>query len=224
MRTSAPAPRPTAPRRNTTGTHRRAPEIIEAAARVFAERGYHGASTQAIADVLGIRQASLYYYFASKEEALEQVCMLGVEGFVERAAAIAGDAAPAAERIRRLVLSHLAPLDDRRDFVQVFLRDRHRLPDASRRRVGRQSRRLERIIHDVFDEGVRRGEFRADLDCRLATLALLGACNAVAAWHGKEPNAATERVGDEFATLLLEGAVKRGVAARPARGARSRRA
>ena len=45
---------------------RRAPQIIEAAARVFAERGFHGATTQDIADVLGIRQASLYYYFSSK--------------------------------------------------------------------------------------------------------------------------------------------------------------
>ena len=58
---------------------------MEAAARVFAERGYHGASTQDIADVLGIRQASLYYYFRSKEMALEQVCMQGVGGFFETA-------------------------------------------------------------------------------------------------------------------------------------------
>ena len=48
---------------------RRADEIIDAAARVFAERGYHGTTTQAIADVLGMRQASLYYYFPSKEAA-----------------------------------------------------------------------------------------------------------------------------------------------------------
>ena len=64
---------------------RRAPQIIEAAARVFAERGFHGATTQDIADVLGIRQASLYYYFSSKEAALELVCLKGVEGFFEAA-------------------------------------------------------------------------------------------------------------------------------------------
>ena len=64
-------------------------EIIEAAARVFAERGFHGATTQDIADVLGIRQASLYYYFSSKEVALELVCARGVEGFFEAANAIA---------------------------------------------------------------------------------------------------------------------------------------
>ena len=55
----------------------------------FAERGFHGATTQDIADVLGIRQASLYYYFSSKEAALELVCLRGVEGFFEAAKTIA---------------------------------------------------------------------------------------------------------------------------------------
>ena len=75
--------------RRSTSQRRRAPQIIEAAARVFAERGFHGATTQDIADVLGIRQASLYYYFSSKEAALELVCLKGVEGFFEAAKAIA---------------------------------------------------------------------------------------------------------------------------------------
>jgi TetR/AcrR family transcriptional regulator, cholesterol catabolism regulator len=61
---------------------RRYGEIIDAVAAVFAEKGYHGASTKDIADRLGIRQGSLYYYFASKESALEEVCQIGVEGFV----------------------------------------------------------------------------------------------------------------------------------------------
>lgn len=196
---------------------RRAVEIIEAAAKVFAERGYHGTSTQAIADVLGIRQASLYYYFSSKEEALEQVCMLGVEGFVERAAAIAAGAGSAAEKIRALIQSHVAPLRDRRDFVWVFLRERHHLSDESRRRVGRLSRRLERIVHDVFAAGVRSREFRADIDCRLATLALLGMCNAVPAWFLKEPGASVERIAAEYGRLVIEG-----IAAAPRRRATRR--
>src|ERR1700752_561375 len=67
----------------------RAEEIIDAAARVFAVRGYHGASTQDIADLLGIRQASLYYHVPSKEAALAIVCLRGVEGHYEAASAIA---------------------------------------------------------------------------------------------------------------------------------------
>lgn len=188
---------------------RRAAEIIDAAAAVFAERGYDATSTQAIADVLGIRQASLYYYFPSKEAALEQVCLRGVEGFVEQAAATAALDEPAPEKVRGLILGHLSPMRDRHAYVRVFLRDRNRLPDESRRRVGRVSRRYERIIQGVLEAGVRAGELRADLDCRLATLALLGMCNAAVNWYAIEPGATIERIADEFSRLVLDGLTPR---------------
>src|SRR5215831_9207359 len=175
--------------RRMTSQRRRAPQIIEAAARVFAERGLHGATTQDIANVLGIRQASLYYYFSSKEAALELVCLRGVEGFFEAAKAIAARPHTAQRRLTLLIASHLSPLVDRADFVKVFLNERQHLPRESLRRIGRWSRGLERIFEDVIKEGIAQREFRADLDARLATLAILGMCNAASNWHRKESTA-----------------------------------
>lgn len=183
---------------------RRAPEIVEAAARVFAERGFHGATTQDIADVLGIRQASLYYYFSSKEAALELVCLKGVEGFVDAAKAIAAENRSARERLSRLIKSHLSPLVDRANFVKVFLNERHHLPSESRRRIGRWSRGLERIFEQVIREGIESGEFRSRLDARLTTLAILGMCNAAPSWHLKEGRPVAD-IADEFAALVLDG-------------------
>jgi AcrR family transcriptional regulator len=203
----APAPRP------VRSPRRRAPQIIEAAARVFAERGFHGATTQDIADVLGIRQASLYYYFASKEAALELVCLKGVEGFFEAARAIAAAPATAGEKLSGLIKSHLMPLVDRSDFVKVFLNERQHLPTESRRRIGKWSRGLERIFEDVIKEGVRSGEFRHDVDTRLATLAILGMANAAASWYRKE-EVAIDRIAAEFARLALDGMVARPAARR----------
>jgi TetR/AcrR family transcriptional regulator, cholesterol catabolism regulator len=194
-------------------TRRRAPEIIDAAARVFAERGFHGATTQDIADVLGIRQASLYYYFSSKEGALELVCLKGVEGFFEAAKAIARGPGSARERLGRLIRSHLSPLTDRGDYVRVFLNERQHLPTESRRRVGKWSRGLEKIFEDVLKEGVRRGEFRHDLDTRLATLAMLGMLNAATTWFHREEEP-IERIAEEFTRLVIDGALARGAGAR----------
>jgi AcrR family transcriptional regulator len=197
--------RSTRPRR--LSARRRAPEIIEAAARVFAERGFHGATTQDIADVLGIRQASLYYYFPSKEGALELVCLQGVAGFFEVAKAIAKGPGSAADKLARLIKAHLSPLTDRSDFVRVFLNERQHLPAESRRRIGKWSRGLERVFEDVLKEGVRRGEFRSDLDTRLAVLGILGMSNAVANWYRSE-DVAVERISAEFARLLVDGVAK----------------
>jgi AcrR family transcriptional regulator len=198
----APLPRP------ARSPRRRAPQIIQAAARVFAERGFHGATTQDIADVLGIRQASLYYYFASKEAALELVCLKGVEGFFEAARTIAAAPATAGEKLNALIKSHLVPLIDRSDFVKVFLNERQHLPTESRRRIGKWSRGLERIFEDVIKEGVRTGEFRHDVDTRLAALAILGMANAAASWYRKE-EVAIDRIAAEFARLALDGMVAR---------------
>jgi AcrR family transcriptional regulator len=195
-------------RRARSSPRRRAPEMIEAAARVFAELGFHGATTQDIADVLGIRQASLYYYFPSKEGALELVCLQGVGDFVEVAKTIAKGPGTAAGKLARLIQSHLSPLIDRSDFVRVFLNERQHLPAESRRRIGKWSRDLERLLEDVFKEGVRRGEFRSDLDTRLAVLALLGMLNAVAHWYPKEA-VPIGRISDEFLKMLLAGVTKK---------------
>jgi AcrR family transcriptional regulator len=155
-------------RRVRQNSRRRSEEIIEAAAQVFAERGFHGATTQDIADVLGIRQASLYYYFSSKEAALELVCARGAEGFLEAAAIIASGPESATDKLRLLILAHLSPLLDRPDFVRVFQRAQA-FAVISRRRIGRTVRAYERVIEGVLKAGIRSGEFRTDLDPRLVT-------------------------------------------------------
>ena len=141
---------------------RRADEIIDAAARVFAERGYHGTTTQAIADVLGMRQASLYYYFPSKEAALEQVCARGTDGFVEGAEA--RDAARCAAAREARTPDRRAPGADRDHAAttsSVFINERRYLPDASRKRIGRKSRRIERIFEQVIQAGIADGSISA---------------------------------------------------------------
>ena len=186
---------------------RRADEIIDAAARVFAERGYHGTSTQAIADVLGMRQASLYYYFPSKEAALEVVCARGTDGFVEGAEAVMESAGTPLQKLTRLIAAHLAPIETMPDYVKVFINERRYLPAASRRRIGRKSRRIERCFEQVILAGIADGCIQPDTDARLAMLAVLGMCNAVINWREPERERDMGQVAAEFARLVASGLV-----------------
>ena len=86
-------------------------------------------------------------------------------------------------------------------------------------RIGKLSRGLERVFEDVLKEGVRRGEFRSDLDTRLAVLGMLGMANAVANWYRAE-EVAIDRISAEFARLLVGGVAKR---PKPRRGSIARR-
>jgi len=182
---------------------RRLSEVVDAAAKVFARRGYHGAATQDIADVLGIRQASLYYYFQSKEAALEAVCASGVEDYAVRAQKILKGNQTSSEKVAQLVFHHLAPLAERLDYTVVFLRERRFLPQPARKRIRAIEQRYERIIQRIIEQGVSSGEFRADLDTRMATLALLGLGNSAALWFGREPGMGLERITQSYVDLLV---------------------
>jgi AcrR family transcriptional regulator len=184
---------------------RRLSEITDAAAKVFARRGYHGASTQDIADVLGMRQASLYYYFQSKEAALEAVCASGVDDYAKRALAILKSEATSSDKVARLVFQHLAPFAERLEYTVVFLRERRFLPPPARKRIRTIEMRYERLIERVLEEGVASGEFRKDLDTRMATLALLGLGNSAALWFGREPETSLERIARSYIDLLVRG-------------------
>ncbi|MBX9592564.1 MAG: TetR/AcrR family transcriptional regulator [Hyphomonadaceae bacterium] len=184
---------------------RRADVIIDAAARVFAERGYHGTSTQAIANVLGMRQASLYYYFPSKEAALELVCARGTDGFVEAAEAVVEGAGAPLDKLARLIAAHLAPIETKHDYVKVFINERRYLPTASRRRIGRKSRRIERCFEHVILAGIADGSIDPGTDARLAMLAVLGMCNAVINWRAADQTRDMDRIAAEFAKLVASG-------------------
>jgi AcrR family transcriptional regulator len=184
---------------------RRENEIIDAAARVFAERGYHGTSTQAIADVLGMRQASLYYYFPSKEAALEVVCLRGTDGFVEAAEAVVEGQGTPLQKLARLIAAHLAPIETRHDYVKVFINERRYLPDASRRRLGRKTRRIERCFEQVILAGIADGSIRRETDARLAMLAVLGMCNTVINWRPEDRARDMRGVAAGFAALIASG-------------------
>jgi TetR/AcrR family transcriptional regulator, cholesterol catabolism regulator len=196
---------------------RRSDEIIDAAARVFAERGYHGTSTQAIADVLGMRQASLYYYFTSKEAALEAVCLRGTDGFVEAAEAVVKSKGAPLEKLARLIAAHLSPIETRQDYVKVFINERRYLPAASRRRLGRKTRAIERAFEHVILAGIADGSIVRGTDARLAMLAVLGMCNAVINWRASDQGKDMARIAAQFAKLMANGLAANGGGARMAR-------
>jgi AcrR family transcriptional regulator len=187
---------------------RRADAIVDAAASVFAERGYHGTSTQAIADVLGLRQASLYYYFPSKEAALELVCERGVDGFVETAEGIVAGPGTPLDKLTRLIAAHLAPNASKRDYVKVFINERRYLADASRRRIGRKSRRIERCFEEVIRAGIADGSIRGGIDVRLTMLAVLGMVNSVINWRADDQDREISQIAAELGELVATGLAK----------------
>ena len=180
-------------------------QMLEAATLAFSNKGYHVATTKDIADLLGIQQGSLYYYIKSKEVALEQVCLLAIEGYVAFSDEIRSSDSSTADKIHKLISHHLATVEERPALFNVFMRHRHELRDEVRHELGRQIRKYEKNVEAIVRQGIRKAEFRSNIDPKLATLALLGMCNFVGTWWGKRSVESIPRICANFADVFIEG-------------------
>jgi AcrR family transcriptional regulator len=97
-------------------------QLLDAAARLFRERGYHATSMRDIAKAVGMLSGSIYYHFDSKEEMLLAVYEEGERRVAEAVdAAVAGETDPW-QRLEAACAAHLAMLIAHRDFAQVMIR------------------------------------------------------------------------------------------------------
>jgi AcrR family transcriptional regulator len=183
-------------------------EVLDAAAVAFAEKGYLGAGLRDIAERLGIRAASLYYYLPSKEAALLAICKLGVLDFIDNLKDIVARSDPAPDKLRAAISNHLLPLRSHpaADYIRVFLLHRHELPNGPRQEVGRLAHTYQELIQQIFVEGIATGEFAGDLNPELATLGLLGLCNSVIAARSLPPTSTIDDFITEYSRIFIHGA------------------
>lgn len=153
-------------------------EAIRAAAAVFAEKGFHGASTRDIAERMGIKQGSLYYYFSSKEEALGEVCLFGIEDYVHRMERIAKSDQPFEAKLMATLTSHLSSYREKNEALKVYNDERLYLPEEKRRILKQLGSGYRQLLEGIFEEGIRQGAIRDSIDCHFAAQAVIGICNA----------------------------------------------
>jgi DNA-binding NarL/FixJ family response regulator len=193
------------PKRRPGAPRKREQEIVAAATRVFAEKGYAAASIQDVAEVVGILKGSLYYYFDTKEELLWKILV----GVYDEALASLDDSlatgGSALDRIRAFALRHIEFCAANRSGISVFLREHESLGDTRRRELDERRGAYHRQLAAVIADGQREGSVRSEVHPLLATRALLGMATGVARDFpaGEEPS--VEEVAAGCADLIVAG-------------------
>jgi TetR/AcrR family fatty acid metabolism transcriptional regulator len=194
-----------------TSADARREKIRAAAVRVFARKGFHSARVGDIAAEAGVAHGLLYHYFESKDALLESVfretwtAMLVLIREVEESGEAAG------EQLRKVAAVVLRTWRRDPDLVRVLVREVTRTPQIQQQaeEVGQAFEAIERIVYS----GQERGEFRTDLDARLAALVLYGALEEIlTGWVlGQLPDADEDIARAEHAVVevLIGGLAKR---------------
>ena len=177
-------------------------ELTRQAARLFAEKGYHGTSIGDLAEAMGVQKGSLYAHIQSKADLLWEVARDGAAAFHAALDEIPEDLPPT-ERIRHALRAHLRVVAQQLDVATVFIREWRYLEGERRDEFVAERRRYEERFRALFREGRELGGLRTDLDDSTATLLALSAANWAYTWL--RPETDTDELADRFFAMLLEG-------------------
>lgn len=199
-------------------------KVLDAAARLFRDKGYAATTVRAVAESCGIRAASLYYHFPSKDDILAEVFDYGVRHVSDAVRAAVGRLPPSAssyDKMRAAIVAHLESFFVYGDYTATNIRVFRQAPREVQRRNRRLRDRYEGYWQGLLEEARRRGELRPGVDLAVARLFLIGGLNHTLEWYTKRGGASFGELAERYADLIFHG-IGAGRAAAPADSPRRR--
>jgi AcrR family transcriptional regulator len=182
-------------------------DILEAAAQVFRQKGFHGASMQDIAKAVNLQKPSLYHHVSSKQEILLALLDRALELLLERISTISDQDIPAEEKLRKMIRAYLEILAENTDLSAVLLFEHRSLERKQHARHVPNRGRFEALWRSVLEEGVAARRFHCD-DPALTTRAILGILNWTITWYRPAGSLGIHEIADHYSNLLLNGLIK----------------
>ncbi|MFT3660742.1 MAG: TetR/AcrR family transcriptional regulator [Gordonia sp. (in: high G+C Gram-positive bacteria)] len=195
------------PTRRTTKSEETRARIIAAAGKVLAEQGYEHTRLSAIAAEAGLQTGSLYYYFDSKEQLVEEALGGGAE-YTHRRVREAVDALPESatpgDRLFTAARNFIAARLEIGAVSPAHIRNYRSLPEELRERLRPELEAFSTLWDRLVEDAVTSGEIRADIDPYVLHLFVVHTSEQLAKWpsHTKPTPAATV---DTIFALMLDG-------------------
>jgi AcrR family transcriptional regulator len=156
-------------------------QLLGAAVRVFARKGFHASRVGDIAEEAGVAHGLLYHYFKSKNQVLEAVFHENWSILVARIESVEETEEPAADQIRHIAAIVLRTWLHLPDVVRVVIQEFGRSPELGER-IGELTLPID-ALRRVIARGIERGEFRKDIDPAFAATVVYGSIDELlTAW------------------------------------------
>ncbi len=147
-------------------------QLLDAAVRVFARKGFHASRVGDIAEEAGVAHGLLYHYFKSKDEVLQAVFHENWSLLVARIESVEETDEPAADQLRHISAIVLRTWLYLPDVVRVVIQEFGRSPELAER-IGELALPID-ALQRVIARGIENGEFRKDIDPTFAATVVYG--------------------------------------------------
>ncbi len=182
--------------------------ILDAAAILFGDQGYTATTLRQIAKRARIDAGSIYYYFASKEEILDEVMEIGIRAVSEAVEQAVGELPSQASHRSRLevaVKMHMYTLLQYSAYtsanIAIFAQVSRKAQDRNRL----LRKRYAAFWNDIFHAAQEAGEISASADLSLVRLFLLGSVNWSMQWYDPKKKKSIDELAQYFCTMMFDG-------------------
>jgi TetR/AcrR family transcriptional regulator, cholesterol catabolism regulator len=196
---------PAAARTSSLRRENRRREILDAASRVFFDKGYDASSTQDIADEVGILKGSLYYYVDSKEDFLFEIIRQNHAGAVLAIEPVLKMETDALHRLAFLIMRQIGFFTENRIYSVIFFREYRALSAGRRAEIEAEGDRYRTVVATLLAEGQQDGTITADIDPRVTSLAMVEMLNSVHRWFHPDGRLSSSQLGRRMASILCLG-------------------
>jgi AcrR family transcriptional regulator len=159
--------------------------ILDAAAHVLSTKGYAGLRLTDVAAEAEIQAPAIYYYYASREELIEEVMWAGIADMREHVATALAELPDGTAPLERLLVAvevHLRHALEISDYTTASIRNAGQVPLTIRKRQIREEERYGEIWRRLINDLAREGVLRPELDLYVAQMLVLGALNWTVEW------------------------------------------
>ena len=182
--------------------------ILQAAALIFQQKGYHATSMQDIANAVDLKKGSLYHYVDSKQEILFALLNEALELILERLEFVADQQIPPEQKIRQITRAYFSFLAENPSLSSVLLLEYRSLEEEYKKLHIPRRDQVDQIWLQCIEEGASQGVFH-ELEPGLVSKALLGVLNWTITWYREDGPLSAEEIADQFADLFLVGLLAR---------------
>ncbi len=179
-------------------------DILQAAAQIFRQKGYHAASMQDIADAVQLQKASLYYHVESKQDILLAILDKTLDLLIEDLLKVMAEDLSPQEKLLKAIQVYVYRLTEDADLAAVLLFEYRNLKPDLRTRHNARRDRYEGLWREIICEGVQKRAFRK-VDEAVVTFALLGVMNWMITWYKDGGRFTPPELAEQFCDLLLLG-------------------
>ena len=179
--------------------------IIRAGIKLFSSSGYHGTSVGDIAKAAKITKGAFYHHFQTKEELLMLIHQQYTDYQIDAVRAVIANNDSPEQQLRELIRCIVEAVRRYRPNVRIFFQERRYLTRKYLAQADEQRDVLEDAFQSVIENGIASGDFRQDLDARVACLGIIGMCAWTYQWFSDKGRLSADEVADNFSALLLEG-------------------